>query len=110
MKHLVLVVAIGCALGVGSTIPTGAEDETFELPREEVTLASAEGSEQVKTSCLLCHSVDYITTQPRLTRPQWAATVEKMRAKYGAPIATNQVSVLVDYLTHNYGKEVPAKK
>ena len=57
--------------------------------------------------CLLCHSADYIANQPRLTRQAWKAEVTKMKLKYGAPIETNNVDLLVDYLVKNYGKPAP---
>jgi hypothetical protein len=52
----------------------------------------------------MCHSVDYVTTQPLLPRAAWVASIEKMRAKYGAPVPTNSVAVLADYLTEQYGR------
>jgi len=75
----------------------------WQLPSETTKLKPGPGAELVVGNCLLCHSADYISTQPRLTRPAWKATVEKMRAKYGAPIATNKVDELLDYLVTNYG-------
>lgn len=55
--------------------------------------------------CMTCHSVDYIAIQPKFPRAKWEAEVTKMRDKYGAPIPTNMVSKIVDYLTVNYGKD-----
>jgi hypothetical protein len=51
--------------------------------------------------------VDYITTQPPLTKAGWTASVDKMRSKYGAPIPTNAVPLLADYLVGQYGKADP---
>ena len=116
LTHLKILACAG-SLGVLATLadvpvePTKnalAGDE-WKLPVEQPALKKAAGLEQVTSNCLLCHSVDYVATQPPLLRTQWAATVEKMRAKFGAPIATNQVSAIVDYLTANYGKESPPK-
>ncbi len=84
---------------------TAAGDVEFTLPPENNTLKSAPGAELVTAQCLLCHSADYIGIQPRLTRAVWKAEVVKMQQKYGAPILTNNVDALVDYLTTNYGKE-----
>ena len=82
-----------------------AADSPFTLPRETTKLKSGPGAELVAGQCLLCHSVDYIATQPRLTRAQWQAGVTKMQQKYGASIATNGMERLVDYLVKNYGRE-----
>jgi hypothetical protein len=68
-------------------------------------LKAAPDAELVTAQCLICHSADYISTQPRLTRAQWQATVVKMQQKYAAPIATNNVERLVEYLAKNYGRE-----
>jgi sulfite dehydrogenase (cytochrome) subunit B len=85
----------------------GADD--WKLPPEKTVLKPGVGRELVAGQCLLCHSTDYLSTQPPLTRAQWQATVEKMRARYGAPLQTNMMPTLVDYLTAGYGKPSPAK-
>jgi len=82
--------------------PAPAGDKPLKLPPEISTLKPGPGLELVKANCLLCHSADYISTQPRLTPAQWRASVLKMQAKYGAPIATNNVDALVEYLAKNY--------
>jgi hypothetical protein len=83
----------------------GAAEKKFTLPSENSKLKPGPGTELVTSQCLLCHSADYISTQPRLTRTVWKAEVTKMQQKYGAPISTNNVGMLVDYLTQNYGQE-----
>ncbi len=83
--------------------------DELKLPPEKPVLKAAAGVERVTGNCLLCHSAEYVTTQPPLLRAQWTATVEKMRGKFGATILTNQVPAIVDYLTANYGKESPPK-
>ena len=98
---------IGCAAIV---LLTAAGDVDFTLPPENNALKSAPGVELVTAQCLLCHSADYISIQPRLTSAVWKAEVVKMQQKYGAPILTNNVDALVDYLTANYGKaDAPQK-
>jgi len=87
-----------------------AADSSFTLPRETATLKPGPGAELVTAQCLLCHSADYISTQPPLTRAQWQADITKMQQKYGAPIATNNIERLVDYLVKNYGRSDAAPK
>ncbi len=82
-----------------------AAEKSFTLPPETATLKSGPGVELVTSQCLLCHSADYISTQPRLARAAWKSEVIKMQQKYGAPILTNNVDALVDYLAKNYGQE-----
>ena len=78
--------------------------DPWVLPVGEPALPEGEPA-PVRRHCALCHSFDYIATQPRLSRTGWAASVEKMRAKYGAPIPTNDVPALVSYLVKHHGKE-----
>lgn len=81
--------------------------EVWKLPAEKMVLKPGKGREAVIGQCTLCHSVDYLTTQPPLTRAGWTASVDKMRSKYGAPIPTNSIPALVDYLVGQYGKADP---
>ena len=92
------------ALSVG-VIWTRAADPAWTMPAEETRLKPGSGSELVKANCLLCHSTDYISTQPALTRDQWKATVLKMQQKFGAPFNAEKLDPqLVEYLVKSYGK------
>jgi len=77
--------------------------QDWKLPAETEKLKPGRGAELAAANCLLCHSADYVSTQPPLTRSAWKTTVEKMRVRYGAPIATNRVDDLVEYLATAYG-------
>ncbi len=84
----------------------------IELPVETASFKTAPGAEIATGQCLMCHSAEYVTTQPPLSRAAWKATVEKMQNKYGAPLPPEQVDALVDYLTKSYGTPaavLPAK-
>ncbi len=83
-----------------------AADE-WRLPEEKPAFKPAPGADLAQANCLMCHSHEYITTQPAFTREQWKASVMKMQQKYGAPIAPETVDPLLDYLVQTYGK--PAK-
>jgi hypothetical protein len=63
-------------------------DRNFEGP----------GADVVNNNCLACHSAGMVLTQPRLSRAVWQAEVEKMRKTYKAPVATEDVPAIVDYL------------
>ncbi|MBI3881018.1 MAG: cytochrome c [Verrucomicrobia bacterium] len=81
-----------------------AADEEWKLPPETARLKPGPGADLVTGNCFNCHSVDYLSTQPPLTRDQWKASIIKMQQKYGAPVATNNVDALLDYLVKNYGR------
>ena len=75
----------------------------IELPPETVSFKPAAGVEIANAQCLVCHSVEYVTTQPPFPRTFWASSVKKMREKYAAQIPEAQVEPLLDYLVENYG-------
>ena len=80
-----------------------AEPLKIELPPETASFKPAAGSEIANAQCLVCHSVEYIVTQPPFPRTFWAASIKKMREKYDAQIPDAQVEPLLDYLVENYG-------
>jgi DMSO/TMAO reductase YedYZ molybdopterin-dependent catalytic subunit len=56
--------------------------------------------------CAICHSADYLRTQPpHLPRAAWTAEVTKMRKVYGAPIPEDAAESIIDYLAKTYGAE-----
>jgi mono/diheme cytochrome c family protein len=82
-----------------------AAADAWKLPTDQPKFRPGPGAEVATANCLLCHSADYVSTQPSLPRAAWLATVTKMREKYGAPLPTNQVERVVDYLANSYGKK-----
>lgn len=77
--------------------------DALVLPPGQPSVQPGEGAGLVIATCSQCHSLDYISTQPALTRAQWTAGVEKMRTRFGASVASNQFPILVEYLTRTYG-------
>ncbi|HSU55074.1 MAG TPA: c-type cytochrome [Candidatus Dormibacteraeota bacterium] len=75
----------------------------IQLPPETGAFKQDPGADIANGQCLICHSVEYVTTQPVMPRTFWKAEVQKMQQKYGAPIVDAQVDTVVDYLTKNYG-------
>jgi hypothetical protein len=82
-----------------------AGDRGWKLPPETTKLDRGPGVEIATAQCLLCHSADYISIQPPMNRATWAATVVKMKDKYGAPILPDSTNALVNYLVKTYGTE-----
>jgi len=75
----------------------------IQLPPEVNAFKQDVGAEIANAQCLVCHSVEYVSTQPPLPRTFWKTSVQKMQQKYGAAIPEEEVDVLADYLTRNYG-------
>jgi mono/diheme cytochrome c family protein len=71
----------------------------------QVQLRDGAGREVVEANCSVCHSLDYIpVNSPFLDRKGWEASVNKMIKAMGAPIRSEDVPSIVDYLSSNYGK------
>jgi len=78
--------------------------ETLTLPPETGLFRPGTGSEIANSQCLVCHSVEYVTTQPKLARTFWKSSIDKMRLKFGANVPADQIPPLLDYLVAEYGK------
>ena len=100
-----LLLGLACLL----TATRGGAEEAWKLPPEKVVLKPGPGRELVLGQCVACHSADYITTQPPLDRAAWAASIEKMRSKYGAAVPTNAAPAIADYLAAQYGRGAAAR-
>ena len=92
---LFLSLSLPALLNAGEVIIT--------LPPETGTYKAAPGVELVQANCLICHSTEYVSTQPPMPRKYWEATVKKMKEKFGAPTPDAQVAALVNYLVAAYG-------
>ncbi len=98
---LKIAVAIAALLVAGTT----------QAQESKLELKPGPGRDQVMGYCVMCHSVDYIQMNSTfMTRQVWDAEVTKMIKAFGAQIPPDQVPVLVDYLTKNYGTAPPAPK
>jgi sulfite dehydrogenase (cytochrome) subunit B len=74
------------------------------LPPPAVTLREGAGMEVTRGYCAICHSLDYITTQPQFPRARWQAEVTKMIKVYGAAISDADAKIITDYITASYGR------
>ena len=106
MRKSVAIFGLLTAALLAGKFTVGAEGR-YVLPPETAKLKAGPGMELANQQCLVCHSADYISTQPRLSRTAWRASVQKMKDKYGAPIPTDKMDALAEYLAKNYGAEIP---
>lgn len=96
------------AICAGCCIAVGAPALQIDLPKETAAYRPGPHLELVNARCLICHSADYVSTQPgNLPRATWGALVTKMKKVFGAPIADDEVDLLTDYLVKTYGNEAP---
>jgi mono/diheme cytochrome c family protein len=89
------------AIALAATAIAG--EVKITLPAETGTYKAAPGVELAQAHCTMCHSTEYVATQPPMPRKYWEATVKKMREKFGAPTPEAQTTAIVDYLVSAYG-------
>jgi mono/diheme cytochrome c family protein len=80
-----------------------AAEVKITLPSEAAAFKPGKGAELAQAHCLICHSGEYITTQPPMARKFWEATLKKMKEKFGAPAPDDAMPALTDYFTAAYG-------
>jgi hypothetical protein len=86
------------ALGLAAALAAHADES-------QVVLKEGPGRDVVAANCSMCHSLDYIPMNSVfLDRKGWEGSVNKMIKAMGAPIKSEDVPVIVDYLARNYGK------
>ena len=93
-------------LAVSATLPATliAEDES------SIVLPDGPGRMQVQAACSMCHSLDYIVMNSHFQdKAAWEKTVKKMVTVMGAPVAADDVVIIVNYLDEHYGKQSPTE-
>jgi sulfite dehydrogenase (cytochrome) subunit B len=93
---LALIAVFSGAIGAEETV-------SITLPPDTVALAPGPGEDVAAMQCRMCHSLDYITTQPRGGAAQWQGVVTKMIRVFGAPIGADDAKTITDYLSAHYG-------
>jgi sulfite dehydrogenase (cytochrome) subunit B len=102
LAAILLSLGIVCLAEAASSESNNLQKK-ITLPPEQVTLKPGTGQDKVLENCAICHSLDYITMQPRGSKAQWTGTVQKMIRVYGAAIPEDSASIIIDYLTSQYG-------
>jgi mono/diheme cytochrome c family protein len=93
------------AVGVLAASAALAKPPAYEPPPETAQLAPGPDVEIAEANCSACHSVDYITTQPRGhadPKAFWSAAVVKMKNVYRYKGADEDMAKIVDYLAATY--------
>lgn len=99
-----LAIALTGMLGAGIAYAVSEESRhSISLPETSVEMKSGEGMQKAETFCNICHSLDYITMQPKFSKAQWTATVKKMIRVMGAQINEEDAKSIIDYLAVHYG-------
>lgn len=102
----VLLIAAGLAVGQAQALE-------ITLPAETATYkeSTLPGYKLAQAYCLMCHSAQYVQTQPPGSPPSyWEATVKKMKMTFGAPFPEADIGPIADYLSKTYGAQSAAGK
>jgi len=93
-------------LSTASMPPVARAATSFELKSVKIDLPDSDrmfpdgpGSDAINNNCLACHSAGMVLNQPALSKQAWAAEVTKMINTYKAPVASEDVGPIVEYLT-----------
>lgn len=81
-----------------AVVPLGAQDAA---PAR--TLVPGKGADLTMARCAVCHEITHIT-RARLSRGEWQDNVKNMIER-GAPIAPEEIPVIVDYLSAYYSRD-----
>lgn len=103
MKKIIILTIIVLLASVFVYAGSHDAEHSINLPAIHAELSAGSGKEKAETLCNICHSLDYITMQPRFSKAQWTATVNKMIKVMGAPINDEDAKVIINYLATAYG-------
>ncbi len=81
------------------------EPVSYQLPEEAIPAELADaGAEIVVNNCTACHSLEYVTTQPRgMGEKFWHDEVTKMVKVYGAPVEPADAEAIAKLLGERFG-------
>ncbi|MBC5767516.1 cytochrome c [Ramlibacter albus] len=85
-----------------------AAPKRIELPADGVVLkpSALPGYAKAQAICAACHSAEYMQYQPPTApRAYWDAMAKRMKVVFKAPIADDDIPLIVDYLVKTYGNE-----
>jgi mono/diheme cytochrome c family protein len=99
-----------CALVIAMAAATSswAVTKIIQLPpdAEQLRPSALPGYAKAQANCVACHSAEYMVYQPpTAARGYWENMVKRMKAVFKAPIADEDMPVIVDYLVKTYGNE-----
>jgi hypothetical protein len=104
---LVIIAVVSVTIGVGISRGQQAEQKdgvkTIQLPVMTFDLATGPDRDKVTAYCGICHGVEYIPMQPKMSKTQWTGTVTKMIKVFGAPVPQEDADKIIDYLAAAYG-------
>ncbi len=97
------IYALAAALTLTGFFGIYAHSASYDFVPESAELKPGPGMETANRNCSVCHSVDYITTQPRGKGAGfWKSEVAKMVKVFGASVDPDDAGKIAAYLAANY--------
>jgi hypothetical protein len=101
-RSLVLLIIVSSVASTPS-VSVGAtrielKSTKVDLPESDRMFPDGQGSDAINNNCLACHSVEMVLNQPAMSKDAWTSEVKKMINNYKAPIVSEDVGPIVDYL------------
>ena len=75
-----------------------------DLPAGASDFPEGNGADIANANCLICHSAGMVLRQPPLSVAEWRTEIQKMKTSFGAPIASDQIDPLAQYLASINGR------
>ena len=93
---------LACAPALAQQLPT-IKSTTVELPAGDSLFPGGASADAINQNCLACHSTDMVLNQPAFPKATWEAEVHKMINTYKAPVDSDDIAPIVDYLVKTKG-------
>ena len=71
---------------------------SITFPTDPSSFQPGSGQEIASAYCVICHSADYIYTQPPHSQTTWTEIIKKMKLAFGCPIPDESIALLSEYL------------
>ena len=99
LPAIILLEVASMPLVARAATPFELKSVKIDLPDSDRMFPDGPGSDAINNNCLACHSAGMVLNQPALSKQAWAAEVTKMIDTYKAPVASEDVGPIVEYLT-----------
>src|SRR5437016_7197868 len=96
---VILLSAASMSFVARAATPIQLKSVKIDLPDSDRMFPDGPGSDAINNNCLACHSAGMVLNQPSLSKQAWTAEVNKMIDNYKAPVASEDVGAIVEYLT-----------
>lgn len=88
---------LASAPALAQQLPT-IKSTTVDFPAGDSMFPGGPSADAINQNCLACHSADMVLNQPALPKATWEAEVHKMINTYKAPVDSDDIAPIVDYL------------